>query len=102
VRSSESEPIVDHFYYTFVMLTSITPREAPDQGPTTDLDRAICQVLENGNFWEPREIQRNLPGIELPQIYARLRVLVQRGVLVRDTPPGAPRRGPGAGRYCKA
>lgn len=81
------------------MLNSIAPRETPVKGPTTDLDRAICQVLANGNYWEPREIQQQLPAVDLPQIYARLRVLVQRGVLVRDVPPGAPRRGPGAGRY---
>lgn len=85
------------------MLTSITPREAPAYGPTTDLDHAICRVMENGNFWEPREIQKQLsPETELPQIYARLRVLVQRGVLVREQTPGGPRRGPGAGRYYKA
>lgn len=102
MRLSESEAIVDRLYYTFAMLTSITPREAPATGPTTDLDHAICQVLANGNYWEPREIQRNLPGVGLSQVYARLRILVQRGVVSRDTPPGAPRRGPGAGRYCKA
>lgn len=85
------------------MLTFITPREAPAQGPTTALDLAICSVLENGNYWEPREIQKQLaPGIELPQIYARLRVLVARGVLVREQIPGGPQRGPGAGRYYKA
>jgi hypothetical protein len=85
------------------MLTSIAPREQPASGPTTALDQAICCVLENGNYWEPREIQKQLmPGVELPQIYARLRVLVQRGVLVREQIPGGPQRGPGAGRYYKA
>lgn len=83
------------------MLTSITPREAPAKGPTTDLDHAICWVLLNGAEMEPREIQEQLEAT-LPQIYSRLRVLVQRGVIRRVADVGAPRRGPGAGRYCKA
>lgn len=83
------------------MLTSIAPRESPPKGPTTDLDHAICAVLLSGLEMEPREIQERVVAT-LPQIYARLRVLVQRGVIQRKTPPGAPLRGPGAGRYYKA
>jgi DNA-binding Lrp family transcriptional regulator len=83
------------------MLTSITPREAPAKGPTTSLDHAICAVLLGGGELEPREIQEHVLAT-LPQIYARLRVLVERGVIRRVVVPGSPRRGPGAGRYCKA
>lgn len=84
------------------MLNSIAPREAPTKGPTTSLDIAICAVLNDRVHREPREIQEALdPLATLPQIYARLRVLVNRGVIRRVVDPGAPRRGPGAGRYCK-
>lgn len=83
------------------MLTSISPREARAKGPTTDLDYAICAALGGGGEMEPREIQEHVLAT-LPQVYARLRVLVKRGVIQRKTVPGAPRRGPGAGRYCKA
>jgi DNA-binding Lrp family transcriptional regulator len=82
------------------MLTSIAPREARPKGPTTDLDHAICAVLLGGGKLEPREIQEHVLAT-LPQIYARLRVLVERGVITRETSPDAPRRGPGAGRYYK-
>jgi hypothetical protein len=84
------------------MLTSITPREAPAKGPTTSLDIGICAALDDGVAREPREIQQILSTPSLPQIYARLRVLVERGVIRRVVVPGSPRRGPGAGRYCKA
>ena len=83
------------------MLTSIAPREAPPQGPTTPLDFEICAVLADGNPREPREILPHVNAV-LPQIYARLRVLVVRGVLIRQSWPEAPKRGPGAGRYLKA
>lgn len=85
------------------MLTSIAPREQPAKGPTTALDQDICRVLSGGgDGLEPRQIQEHLSAVTLPQIYARLRVLVSRGVLVRAQIPGGPLRGPGAGRYYKA
>ena len=84
------------------MLTSIAPREQPAKGPTTALDQRICEVLGNGNLSEPREIKGVIPEATLQQIYARLRVLVDRGVLMRVTYPEGPRRGPGSGRYYKA
>jgi DNA-binding MarR family transcriptional regulator len=101
VQLFASVPIVDRDSYTFTMLTSIAPREAPPQGPTTPLDFEICVVLSDGNSREPREIAPHVSAT-LPQIYARLRVLVARGVLIRQSDPESPRRGPGAGRYYKA
>lgn len=83
------------------MLTTIAPRESPAKGPTTDLDRDIVAVLSDGIAREPREIVHGVTGT-LPQLYARLRVLVSRGVIVRLVAEGAPARGPGAGRYSKA
>lgn len=82
------------------MLTTIAPRESPAKGPTTDLDRDIVSVLSDGIAREPREIIQGVTGT-LPQLYARLRVLVNRGVILRLVEDGAPARGPGAGKYCK-
>lgn len=83
------------------MLTKIVPREVPVEiGPTTKLDRAIEGVLMDGNAREPRDIHAALEGVyPLGQVHARLKVMVNRGLIRRIATPGGPRRGRGAGTY---
>lgn len=85
------------------MLTQIIPRQAaPYKGPTTELDHLIWDVLgRRSGGAEPKEIWIALTGTKytLQQVHARLRVLRERGALIRKENPGGPRRGPGAGVY---
>lgn len=84
------------------MLTKIIPRMAPDyKGPTTDLDHRIWDVLRHQKGLEPKQIWVGLGSTDysLQQVHARLRVLRERGALLRKDNPGGPRRGPGAGVY---
>lgn len=95
--------VVDRNLYTHLMLTKIIPRTAPTyKGPTTELDHLIWDVLQRrADGQEPRVIWASLGTAEysLQQVHARLRVLRERGALVRKDNPGGPRRGPGAGVY---
>ncbi len=86
------------------MLNQIAPRETPVEiGPTTDLDRAIDEVLADGTAREPRAIHAALaPGYPLGQVHARLKVMVNRGLVQRIPTPGGPQRGRGAGTYRRA
>ncbi len=84
------------------MLTEISPRVPPaPTGPTTELDYAIMRVLADGKAREPREIFEQIinTASTLQRVHARLRVLVNRGVLTRLSDPSGPQRGPGAGVY---
>lgn len=100
LRAQSSVSVVDPDLYTQAMLTKIIPRTAPDyKGPTTHLDHLIWDVLEDGTAREPREIAAEVQDYTLQQVHARLRVLRERGALIRRENPGGPRRGPGAGVY---
>lgn len=84
------------------MLTEIAPRSVPpSKGATTALDHAIVGALDGRQALEPKEIFGlvELSGVTLQRVHARLRVLVERGVIERVVPDGAPLRGPGAGLY---
>lgn len=84
------------------MLTEIAPRAMPPhKGATTALDHSIIAILGDGQAMEPRDIfgQVSTPDATLQRVHARLRVLVERGVVKRVVPSGAPLRGPGAGMY---
>lgn len=102
-RAPSSVSVVDHTLYTQRMLTKIIPRTAqPYKGPTTALDHLIWDVLQRrAGGQEPKAIWVNLGSTEysLQQVHARLRVLRERGALLRKDNPGGPRRGPGAGVY---
>lgn len=83
------------------MLTEIVRRDPPARkqtGPSTQVDQRILAVLAGGDRWELREIVHRVDSTT-HHTHARLQSLVNKGLVVRWKPPGAPARGPGASLY---
>jgi DNA-binding MarR family transcriptional regulator len=70
-------------------------------GPNTTLDHQILRVLQRGDGrmeWTPREITHQLEA--RPQdVWRRLGLLVERGLVHRAKVPDGPKRGPGSHTY---
>jgi DNA-binding Lrp family transcriptional regulator len=82
-------------------LTEILRRDPPvrkQTGPSTQVDLKILKALAGGDRMELREITR-IVGNTTHHTHARLQTLVNKGLVVRLKPPGAPARGPGASLY---
>lgn len=69
-------------------------------GPNTDLDHQILRVLQRagGMEWTPREITREL-GARPQDVWRRLGLLTERGLVHRIKVPDGPVRGPGSHLY---
>lgn len=86
-------------------LTQIEPCEPPVlqreqvHGPSTPLDYAILRFLGTQRF--PVTLATITAGVESTthRTHARVRCLLDRGLLQRRPIPGGPRRGPGASEY---
>lgn len=88
------------------MLTDILPSDPPatssrSGGPTVPVDEAILRVL--GDVADPVRLQFITEsiggGATTHHVHARIETLIDRGLVKRIRPPGAPRRGPGASVY---
>ena len=66
-------------------------------GPTIPLDHAILRALDDGPM-ELREISRRVSDTS-HHVHARVQTLIAKGLVVRNSIPGGPRRGPGASVY---
>ena len=71
--------------------------------PTVPLDHAVMRVMQDGTARQLVSIRRDvgLP-VSTHDLYARVRTLVDKGLLIRTPLPGGPRRGPGASEYSLA
>jgi len=82
-------------------LTEIIRRDPPvrkQSGPSTQVDQRILAALAGGDRMELRQI-RALVGGTTHHTHARLKTLIDKGLVTRFKPPGAPARGPGASLY---
>lgn len=75
-------------------------RNRPIAGPTTQLDYEVMRIMKDGVERELASIRMALAGRpSTHDLYARVKTLVDKGLLDRMPTPGGPRRGPGASRY---
>jgi DNA-binding HxlR family transcriptional regulator len=85
-------------------LTAVEPCDPPvllrdrTAGPTIPLDHAILGVLRDRGPAELREITKQVRDTT-HHVHARVRMLVDRGLIERKLLAGGPRRGPGASYY---